>query len=219
MQSLSRTTWSRKVLPMVLDTARPKYKENTTWIGMRGRNAVRKSIPKVNILQVFTIDFSEIQFIVNHKSQSDGQNKSAKSGMNLHKKTIHVISLQRKGQNTKDNGILLETKQAKMCLWNFDLIFEPLSPWKTSTTRIRRTSWRAHPSRSTKTNTTRTRSFLRRLLVQRSSWPTYRMGILDFIYKFLVVVGIRMELEVSSKFCFILLRSLFSVTVGFGCSR
>ena len=51
---------------MVLDTARPRFKENATWLGMRGRDAVRKSIPKVNILQVFTIDFSEIQFIVNH---------------------------------------------------------------------------------------------------------------------------------------------------------
>ena len=92
---------------MVLDTARPKYKENTTWLGMRGRDAVRKSTPKVNILQVFTIDFSEIQFIVNHNSQSDGQNKSAKSGMNLQKKTIHINSLQRKREDTKDNGILL----------------------------------------------------------------------------------------------------------------
>ena len=27
---------------MVLDTARPKYKENTTWLGMRGRDVVRK---------------------------------------------------------------------------------------------------------------------------------------------------------------------------------
>ena len=51
---------------MVLDTARPRYKENTIWLGMRGRDAARKSTPKVNILQVFTIDFSEIQFIVNH---------------------------------------------------------------------------------------------------------------------------------------------------------
>ena len=32
----------------------------------------------LSIPQVFTIDFSEIQFIVNHNSQSDGQNKSAK---------------------------------------------------------------------------------------------------------------------------------------------
>ena len=92
---------------MVLDTARPRYKENTTWLGMRGSDAARKSTPKVNILQVFTIDFSEIQFIVNHNSQSDGQNKSAKSGMNLRKYTIHTNSLQRKREGTKDNGILL----------------------------------------------------------------------------------------------------------------
>ena len=45
---------------MVLDTARPKYKDNTAWLGMRGRDAGRKSTPKVNILQVFTIAFSEI---------------------------------------------------------------------------------------------------------------------------------------------------------------
>ena len=55
---------------------------------MRGRYAARKLTPKVNILQVSTIDFSEIQLIVNHNSQSDGQNNSAKSGMNLQKKSI-----------------------------------------------------------------------------------------------------------------------------------
>ena len=78
---------------MVLGMARPKYKQSTTRLGMRGRDAVRKSTPKVNIFQVFTIDFSEIQFIVNDNSQSDGQNKSAKSGMNLRKKTIHIMPL------------------------------------------------------------------------------------------------------------------------------
>ena len=52
-------------------------KRITTWLGMRGRDAARKSTPKVNMFHVFTIDFSEIQFIVNHNSQSDGQNKSA----------------------------------------------------------------------------------------------------------------------------------------------
>ena len=41
---------------MVLDTARPRYKENTTWLGMRGRDAERKSTPKVNMFLVFTID-------------------------------------------------------------------------------------------------------------------------------------------------------------------
>ena len=92
---------------MVLGMAKPKYKESTTWLGMRGRDAVRKSTLKVKILQVFTIDFSEIQFIVNHNSQSEGQNKSAKSWTNLQKKTIHIISLQRKSKDTNDNGILL----------------------------------------------------------------------------------------------------------------
>ena len=72
---------------------------------MRGRDAARKLTLKVDILQVFTIDFSEIQFIVNHNSQSDGQNKSAKSGVNLHKKTIRIITLQRNLKDTKDNGI------------------------------------------------------------------------------------------------------------------
>ena len=52
---------------MVLDMARPKNKKSTIWLDMRGRVAARTSTLKVNILQVFTIDFSEIQFIVNHK--------------------------------------------------------------------------------------------------------------------------------------------------------
>ena len=62
---------------MVLDMARLKNKQGSTWPGMRGRDAARKLTLNVNILQVFTIDFSEIQFIVNHNSQSDEQNKSA----------------------------------------------------------------------------------------------------------------------------------------------
>ena len=51
------------------------------WNAWKG--CCKKVDSKVNNLQVFTIDFSEIQFIVNHNSQSDGQNQSAKSGMNL----------------------------------------------------------------------------------------------------------------------------------------
>ena len=115
---------------MVLDMAKPKNKKSTIWPGMRGRDAVTKSIPKVNILQVFTIDFSQIQFIVNHNSQPDGQNKIAKSGMNLRKKTIHTNSLHWKEEDTKDKGILFWTKHAKMGRWGFDLITEPLSWWK-----------------------------------------------------------------------------------------
>ena len=72
---------------MVLDTIKPKYKENTIWFGMRGRDAARKSTLKVDIVQVFTIDFSEIQFIVNHVQESDGQNKSAKKVDHTYKLT------------------------------------------------------------------------------------------------------------------------------------
>ena len=98
---------------MVLDMARPKNKKSTIWPGMRGRDAARKSTPMVNILQVFTIDFSEIQFIVHHNSQSDGQNKSAKSGMNLRKKTMHIISLQRKRKETKGQWYLTLIKEGQ----------------------------------------------------------------------------------------------------------
>ena len=94
---------------MVLDMAKPKYKANTIWPGMRGRDALRKSTPKENILKVFTIDFPEIQFIVNHNSQSDGQNKSAKSGTNLRKKN----SLQRKGEDNKGQWYLALKKAGK----------------------------------------------------------------------------------------------------------
>ena len=101
---------------------------------MRGRDAASKLALKEDILQVFTIDFWEIQFIVNHNSQSDGRNKSAKRWTNLQKKTIRIISLQRNLEDTKDNGISPGTKQAKMGLWNFDLIFELLSLSKTVST-------------------------------------------------------------------------------------
>ena len=90
---------------MVLDMAKPKNKKSTIQHRMRGRDAARKLTLKVNILQVFTIDSSEIQFIVNHNSQSDGQNKSAKSWTNLQRKTLHIVSLQRKREDTKDNVI------------------------------------------------------------------------------------------------------------------
>ena len=79
---------------MVLDMARPKYKKSTIWLGMRGRDIGRKSTLKVNILQVFTIDFSEIQLIV----KSDGQSKIAKRWTNLRKEdhTFHLSPEEKK---------------------------------------------------------------------------------------------------------------------------
>ena len=77
---------------MVLDTAKPKNRKSTIWLGMRGRDAVRKWTLKVDILQVFTIDVSEIQFIVNHNSQLDGRNKKCKEWDELAKEnhTYHL---------------------------------------------------------------------------------------------------------------------------------
>ena len=46
---------------MVLDMAKPKNKFSTIWPGMRGRDAARKLNLKLDILQVLTIDSSEIQ--------------------------------------------------------------------------------------------------------------------------------------------------------------
>ena len=109
-----------------------EVQKSTIWLGMRGRDAVRKSTLKVNIWQVFTIDF--FRDPVYHESQlacRDAQNQRCKELDELgKKKTIHIVSLQRTRKDTKNNGILLFTKQAKMGLWNSDLILEPLSRWK-----------------------------------------------------------------------------------------
>ena len=62
---------------MVLDTAKLKNRKSTKKLGMRGRDAARELILKVNIVQVFTIAFSETKSVVNHNSQLAGQSKSA----------------------------------------------------------------------------------------------------------------------------------------------
>ena len=87
--------------------------KSTIWLGMRGRDAARKSTLKVNILQVFTINFSEIQFIVGHNSQSDGQNKSAKNGMHLHKKITHIVSHSRGKEKYQGQWFLTLNKAGK----------------------------------------------------------------------------------------------------------
>ena len=83
MQSLFRTTWSRKALPVVLGTAKPKNRKSTKKPGMRGRDAIRKLTPKVDILQVFTIDFSEIQFI-------EDRTKVPRNGRTCKRRPFHL---------------------------------------------------------------------------------------------------------------------------------
>ena len=150
-------------------------------------------------LQLFTIDVPEIQFIGNHNSQSDGQNKSAKSGMNLRKKTIHTNSLQRKREDTKDNRYLTLNKAGK----NGPMKFRPdCRAAVMMKNRLNHESGREpieepiHPGED----------YLSSARVDQQ----YRMAILAFISRFLVVVRIRMELEVSSqKLFFFLLESPF----------
>ena len=186
MQSLSWTTWSRKALPMVFDTARPKYKQNTTWLGMCGRNVVRKSTPKVNILQVFMIDFPEISSWWITTRNPMVRTKVQRVGWTCKRRPY--ISIHFRGKEKIQRTMVSYSGQSRQ-KWAYEA-----STWsqsrshdnKSLTPRIRRTNWRAHPSRW-------------RLLVQRSSWPTYRM---------VVVVRILMELKVSSQ-NFFLLESLF----------
>ena len=92
---------------MVLDTARPKNKKCTTWLGMRGRDAVRKSTLKVNILQVFTIDVSEIQFYRESQLAIGWSEQKCNEWDELAKEDHTYNSFLRKGEDTKDNGILL----------------------------------------------------------------------------------------------------------------
>ena len=97
---------------MVLDTAKPKYKKSTIWLGMRGRDVVRKSTR-----EHFTSIHDRIpRDPVYRESRLAVGRSEQKSGMNMRKKTIHINSLQRKDEDTKDNGILLQTTQEKMGL-------------------------------------------------------------------------------------------------------
>ena len=67
-KKVSQTKTGCNLYPELRDKermARPKNKQNTIWPGMRGRDTARGLTLGVYISRVFTIDFSEIQFIVN----------------------------------------------------------------------------------------------------------------------------------------------------------
>ena len=79
MHPLSRTTWWRKGVAMVLDTVKLKNRKSTIWPGMRGRDAAKELTLKVKITKVFMIVFSETKSVVTHTSHSAGPSKSALS--------------------------------------------------------------------------------------------------------------------------------------------
>ena len=116
----------------------------------------------------FTIDFSEIQLIVNLSSQSDGQKKSAKSGMNLQKKTIHIISLQRKRKDTKDAG-----KNGPMKLRSD---FRAAVLMKNRLHHESGEQWRASLSRSTKTM-----AFIFKHIVVGQVWMELEVSSYNFL--------------------------------------
>ena len=77
----------------MLDMARPKVQREYHLAWKAWERYCKKVDSHGGLLQLFTFDFSQIQFIVNHNSQSDGQSRSAKSGMNMRKKaTYHLTS-------------------------------------------------------------------------------------------------------------------------------
>ena len=131
MLSLSRTTWSRKGVAMVLVTAKLKNRKSTIQPGMRGRDAAKELTLKVNISKVFTTVFSETKSIVNRNSKLAGPSKSAWRWTSWHSKITRTVSLKRNSKDTKDNGISPWISQAKTRLCAFDQIFELQSLSKT----------------------------------------------------------------------------------------
>ena len=177
---------------MVLDTARPRYKENTTWLGMRGRDAARKLTLKVNILQVFTIDFSERSSL----SWITTRNRMVRTILQRVGWTCErrpYIQTHSRGKEKIQRTMVSYSRQSRQkwaceaSTWLQSSLYDERSfaPW------IRRTNWRAHPSRSTKQG------------------PTHRMTTLAFISKFWYAS------EWSWKWAHNFFSNLFFVTVGF----
>ena len=151
---------------MVLDTARPRYKENTTWLGMRGGDAVRKSTPKVNILKGIHDRFLRDPVYRESQLAIGWTEQKCKEWDELAQEDHTYKLTPEEKRRYKGQWYLTLNKAGK----------DGPKKLRSFTPRMRKTNWRAHPSRSTKMHTTRTRNFLRRLPVQRSSWSTYRMA-------------------------------------------
>ena len=91
---------------MVLDKARSKYKENTIWPGMRGRDAVTKSTPQgehfTGVHDRFLRDpvYRESQLAIGWSEQKCKE-------WDEFWKEDHTCKLTTEEVDTKDNGILL----------------------------------------------------------------------------------------------------------------
>ena len=93
---------------MVLGMEKLRHRKSTLKPGMRGRDAARKSTLKVNILQLITIDFSEIQ-VYRESQLTIGRTEQKCNEMDGLAKEDHTyhLSLLKKRKDTKDNGTSL----------------------------------------------------------------------------------------------------------------
>ena len=76
-----RTTSSRRIDPMVLDTEKLKHRKSILWPTMRGRDVSKR------IMKEFTIVSYEVQFFVTRNSKLAGPRRSASQWRNWHRKT------------------------------------------------------------------------------------------------------------------------------------
>ena len=95
-------------------------------------------------------------FIVNHNQESDWQNKSAK-------REDSYIQTHSRGKEKTQRSMNSYSEQSSQ-KWAYEgsiWLRSRCHDEKSLTPRIRRTNWRAHPSRSVRTHATRTRNFVR----------------------------------------------------------
>ena len=134
---------------MVLDTARPKNKQSTMWLGMRGRDAARKLTPKVNILYRYSRSISQRSSLsrITTRNRMD-RTKVQRVGWTCTRRPY--ISCHSRGNEMKSRTMISYFEQSRQ-----KLAYET-SIWfssrclneKSSTPRSRGTSRRAYPSRS-----------------------------------------------------------------------
>ena len=101
---------------MVFDKAKPRYQRSTTRLGMRGREL---QPPKVDILQVSTIDFSEFQLIVKQNSKTDGQNKKCKEMDEFAKENHACLFFPKEYRRYKGQWGLILKNRKKMEFFKF----------------------------------------------------------------------------------------------------
>ena len=105
---------------------------------MRGRDGARKLNSQSEHFQVFTIDFSEIQFTVNHNSQTYGLNKCKESDK-IARRGPYISSHSRGIEEIPKTMVShLEQVKAKVSLWNFGWFSSCCLYEKSFTPRVKR---------------------------------------------------------------------------------